>query len=366
MRGSPTVDDLLWRRKVRGRNSAANFGAHQLEALASLEQQLSDPTGKPARNGWRVGLHDGCPLSPLAVERAQRIYLSLLEVGGARRTYAEETILGTLAVTASASSVPFWVSLLELKRARDSFSTQRRAYALAALGMQFALSGGDAPRLALERATHHENGETRALAVEAWVEAARRKARIDAPMLERVLEMASQDPAFPVRFSARRQLVRVGQTIPLDNPGGVYRFEVQLRRDACMVQLDLPSEAYLDQLCSEILKALRWDSDHLWEFRLNGEKRDGRYTWPSEEQIEAASSPWTEALPKGVTAEPREFAPKLGELGLAVGHVFTLLFDFGDHHLFRIKVIGIGPRASGRVEYPRVVSKKGKVPNQYC
>ena len=50
---------------------------------------------------------------------------------------------------------------------------------------------------------------------------------------------------------------------------------------------------------------------------------------------------------------------------MAKGHSFLLLYDYGNHHLFRIKVVGLNPTLVSGAKYPRVVAKKGKAIKQY-
>lgn len=68
---------------------------------------------------------------------------------------------------------------------------------------------------------------------------------------------------------------------------------------------------------------------------------------------------WQETLR---VVRPRDAV--VGELGFRKGHRLVELFDYGDRHIFEIKLTDMLPQASGR-EYPRIVATTGKPPEQY-
>lgn len=49
---------------------------------------------------------------------------------------------------------------------------------------------------------------------------------------------------------------------------------------------------------------------------------------------------------------------------LTAGHEFLYLFDFGDEHLFSVRVVGFGEVKKGE-KYPKLVHADGKAPPQY-
>ena len=167
-------------------------------------------------------------------------------------------------------------------------------------------------------------------------------------VLAELNEIAVSDSAFGPRFQARGVLREAGQPVPLENPDGVYAFKVTLRWAKVSRTIELRAKQTLNDLHFAIQNAFRWDSDHLYTFYMSGEE-DNRYAFacPYEED----RPPWTdEAI--------------IGELGLVKGHSFAYLFDYGDSHVFTIKVEDVRPKAE-RGKYPRVVAKQGEAPEQY-
>ena len=131
--------------------------------------------------------------------------------------------------------------------------------------------------------------------------------------------------------------------MPLDNPDGVYAFKVTLRWAKVSRTIELRAKQTLDDLHFAIQNAFHWDSDHLYSFYMSGEE-DNRYAFacPYEED----RPPWTdEAI--------------IGELGLVKGHSFAYLFDYGDSHVFTIKVADVRPKAE-RWEVPAGCGRAGR------
>jgi hypothetical protein len=139
-----------------------------------------------------------------------------------------------------------------------------------------------------------------------------------------------------------------GYPAPLDNPDGVYAFKVSLARGAASRTIELRSIQTLNNLHFAIQRAFEWDSDHLYTFYMTGEEDD----------LYAFACPYAEDHP------PWADEAVIGELGLVKGHSFGYLFDYGDNHWFTIKVVDIRPQAD-RGEYPRIVDRQGKAPEQY-
>lgn len=115
--------------------------------------------------------------------------------------------------------------------------------------------------------------------------------------------------------------------------------------------IELRAIQTLDDLHNAIQTALGWDNDHLYVFTLGGDNKN------RDETVFMFYSPRTNDDNTADTVV-------LGELGLKVGTIFSYLFDFGDDHLFDVKVIAINKNAEAG-DYPKVVDQKGEAPKQY-
>jgi hypothetical protein len=141
-----------------------------------------------------------------------------------------------------------------------------------------------------------------------------------------------------------------GETVPLDNPDGVYAFKVRFRHDKSMYRtIAVRSDQTLEDLHVAIQRAIKWDDDHLYAFFMNGKLYDERYQF---------ASPWDR------DAEAWVDEALIGELGLTLKHKFLYYFDYGDSHEFEVELIDIQARAE-RGKYPRVIDSKGTAPAQY-
>jgi hypothetical protein len=146
---------------------AAYVRSQMMDALGKLAQFLENPDPKRRMDdvgigpwGWRGGT---LPLDGLA--RAEKLYLNVFQTGGAGNTHVQEGLLSQIAATAEPSSIPFWVALLDLAKPRESFTTKRRTFALAALAY-LAIKRDDPDAYAASRSVaHHDNPQVRRLAV---------------------------------------------------------------------------------------------------------------------------------------------------------------------------------------------------------
>ena len=321
--------------------------------LDKLETYLRHPNKKTGlREAGRVEYVTPGLLSRADVARAEQLYRELCETGGNGSTYAQDGILSLIADSRYPESIPFWLELLDFSRPRDSFTQSRRHWAVAALAY---LGMSDSPEAenALAQAARHANPDVRTLAVYYWgrlyIDTGRKLLR---PTAAAFRQIAVEDPAFTPRFQARQFLRQHKRAVPNDTPGGVYAFQVSFRHAKAFFSrtLELRAEDTLEDLHGAIQRALKWDNDHLYSFFLNNDEHDELYSFscPYEED----RPPWThEAV--------------LGELGLTHRHTFLYLFDYGDHHLFEIKVVDIQSQALSNVSYPRVAESQGEAPPQY-
>ena len=372
------------------------------------------PAGKrhevPHVRGGRWNL--GARLEPRDIALAQDLYRRLVLETGTGKSYTEEALLYLLALALNPSAIPFFVEMLDYAPPRDKLSARRRELSLAALAL-LVYRGDDPTALAaLVDATRHKNPAIRALAVhylrcvfvgvdeiifgEPGEDQPELPAEPDGPLpwwtledmvegvdndqpslmaededidqppepselpelrrpippdiLDRLSQMATDDPAFGPRFMARELLSDAGAAVPLDHPDGIYAFKVKLRGLAGMHRtIAMPSTDTLHDLHMAIQDAIKWDSDHLYSFFLNNKRYDQRYGF---------SSPWDSDSP------PWADEVRIGELGLPLKHKFMYYFDYGDSHEFEVEVVGIEPQAA-LGDYPRVIESQGAAPQQY-
>lgn len=342
----------LWRTDAELKRSFSpqerdRFDAASRAAIDRLEQFLDHPP--PRANFWNVhfgGVPESFGLPKDQVFRAQDLYRRIVAVGGAGNHYAQETLLGLVAATHDPASIPFWLEIVNLARPRESFATQRRTYAVAALAR---LAIGNVPEAvaALRQLACHPRVDIRALAIyylgRAFLEAER---PVPPDLLAQISEIARNDPDSQPRFQARVILQENQMPVPLDNPGGVYTFKVKYKWAKGITRtIELKSEEMLDDLHIAIQQALKWDDDHLYAFFMNGVKWDDRYSFVSPDDDNGPR--WTTEI-------------AIGELGLTPNYKFLYYFDYGDSHEFEIQVVAIDPRAD-RGEYPRVVESEGEI-----
>lgn len=103
----------------------------------------------------------------------------------------------------------------------------------------------------------------------------------------------------------------------------------------------------LDQLAHAILKAFRFDSDHLYCFEFPN--RVGAHITVNAPPMD--DGPWTDAV-------------QVGELPLDVGSAMSYVFDFGDNWRFKVELEEVGP-AKPAMKKPTLLASKGEAPNQY-
>jgi hypothetical protein len=371
MRRDDPLDELEWafldRLMAEHEISPERVAALRAAVRAVLDRITDLLDNPPPRRSWYDipgwGLGGGLGVAAEDVLRAQVLCGRVAEAGGTGSRDLQETLLSLISQAKDPVSIPFWVELLDYVRPRDQFAERRRTYALAGLARLVIRRDDPAALAALRKAMHHSRAEVRALAVHYLGRAvlyvknggqdeAHEEERPPRPVAPDILaelnEIAVSDPAFGPRFQARGVLRDAGQPAPMDHPHGVYAFKVRLRWAKASRTIELRSEQTLDDLHFAIQNAFRWDSDHLYTFYMSGEE-DARY---------AFACPYEEDRPRWTDDAI------IGELGLVKGHQFSYLFDYGDSHMFTIKVEDIRPQA-GPGKYPRVVEEQGEAPEQY-
>lgn len=323
--------------------------------LAELGKELDDAskTGRAPRYGthWSL-LEDFAALPASDLPTAQELYLRVVEQGGPRNAEVQSALLGLVGRAASMESLPFWREMLAMTIPRDQFSKRRRRYAVAALAWTVARRGEKPAFDLLLAALRAPDADVRAMAAE-YLGRALAVAKTKAPKSASIAALtraAADEQATLPRLAARLALKDAGAPVPMDLPGGAYAFKVWRARDSRVYRVvELKAEQDFDDLHRAIQGAFEWGDDHLYVFWLSGKERDGRYELGHSEMDEVRG------YAHGVA---------LGEAGLAKGHTFLYLFDFGENHLFHVKLVGTRANA-GPGRLPRIVESVGAAPPQY-
>jgi hypothetical protein len=111
-------------------------------------------------------------------------------------------------------------------------------------------------------------------------------------------------------------------------------------------RIAIPGRLTLDDLASAILNAVRFDFDHLYQFRY-------RNRFGVEEHVQHPyldDGPWASEV-------------SIGEVPLRVGQTMTFLYDFGDRWEFDVTLEEVDPER--QVRKAVVVEKHGAPPKQY-
>lgn len=122
-----------------------------------------------------------------------------------------------------------------------------------------------------------------------------------------------------------------------------YRYKPEFWRE-----IEIANDQHLSDLHMAIQQALGWDNDHLYSFYM------GKRPYDSATEI---GSP-------GGDSRRQSNKVTIGDLDLHVRQKFLYLFDFGDSHLFDIRVMKINPKAPPGI-FPRIVGQHGDRLVQY-
>jgi hypothetical protein len=125
----------------------------------------------------------------------------------------------------------------------------------------------------------------------------------------------------------------------------------------CWRRLAVPVDCTLDGLADAILRSVRFDDDHLYQFTLQDRiGRALRFDGPNYDE-------WAfDVFSDGIPPMPA-YAFTVGALPLAVGQAMEFLFDFGDEWRFTLVLEGFDEGRS--LKAPKVVESHGKAPAQY-
>ena len=322
--------------------------------LDQLEHMLDNPPPPKRYNlmDVRLSARWGGVLAMEDLSRAQKLYRRVYETGGTGSVYIQEELLELIARTAEATTIPFWLGLLDLNKPRDTFANKRRDLVCSALGL-LMFHDNEVATEALWQSTLHMLHDVRVSAMYAIRQVLIHKRRKpNKAIVQRLTDIATHDFSSAVRYLARLTLRTLSLPVPFDNPGGTYAFKVKIKRIKQLYRtIELRSEQTLSQLLGTILRELAWDWDHLHAFYMNGNERDPRF------EVSGGEGGSTPLLSDEAV---------LGELGLLLKHRFSCNYDFGDNHWFEIEVVGIHTRAEPVMgNYPRVIDSHGDAPEQY-
>ena len=322
-----------------------------LNELAAIEANLSRPPAERKQILANWGEYRG-PLGCDERLRFERAALAVAQGGGSGAHMAEEALLDAIGWAADPESTPFWMSLLEIRRPRDKFAQRRRLVATAALAFLFVRKGCEAGIASLRDCLRNSDPAVRADAAEHLGRACLATGgALPGPVATELGETARSDAAWMPRCVARAVLRAVEKPVPIDRPDAAWRFDVRLAGSASFqCELDVRSDQTLDDLHHAIQDAFDWDCDHLHAFFLDG--KGGRLNLSGSEDEE------DDLLSRFVATA------RMGEISMPVGHRFEYLFDFGDHNVFELRVVGVVPH-DAQARYPRVVAATGRRPRQY-
>ncbi|MBS3098842.1 hypothetical protein J4462_01370 [Candidatus Pacearchaeota archaeon] len=121
-------------------------------------------------------------------------------------------------------------------------------------------------------------------------------------------------------------------------------------------RLELLEEQTLDDLHEAIIyHAFGWDDPHMYAFYMDNK------SYSKNHKMEYASHPEGD----GFTSEKQNSTEtKLKNLKLEKKQKFLFVFDFGDDHMFSIKVKDFSETKEG-TKYPTILEENGKAPEQY-
>lgn len=161
------------------------------------------------------------------------------------------------------------------------------------------------------------------------------------------------ETAFDVAFRSGLPLLQIEKRLfPIERPfvPGYYTLRIALDKD-CYREIQITTEATLDNLDEAIQTVFDFDHDSPYAFFLNG--REDYYSGN------------VYADPRGGEMDGQMPADllKMGELGLSPGREILYVFDFGDRWQFHIKVLSVEAEAD-LGGYYKTLKAVGEAPEQ--
>ncbi len=108
----------------------------------------------------------------------------------------------------------------------------------------------------------------------------------------------------------------------------------------------MPAESTLDDLMYWILRSVKFDSDHGYEFCFR-DRQGRKLSLGSFESLDGYAEDF-----------------EIGSLSLEPGQTLQLIYDFGDNWEFTVKLERIEP-LDGKLKAPAILEKYGQAPEQY-
>ena len=149
-------------------------------------------------------------------------------------------------------------------------------------------------------------------------------------------------PLFQPYFPEWRENLEFPELEPRE---GTFIFRVSLGKVWRLIAM--PADGTLDDLVDWILRSVKFDSDHLYEFTY----RD-------------RLGPTVSAITRRWTKVPGPTRFRSGRCRWSRGRRWNCVYDFGDNWEFTVKLERIEPPGA-KIKAPRILEKHGPAPEQY-
>jgi hypothetical protein len=135
---------------------------------------------------------------------------------------------------------------------------------------------------------------------------------------------------------------------PISSRDGTFVFKVSLN-DIWRV-IAIPARQTVERLADTILKSVKFDDEHLWDFRLEDRLGGNLIITRPYMDREAEAHGADEVL--------------IRDLPLAIGESMSYTYDYGDNWKFDVKLVRVDD-PQPKFKAPRVIGSHGKAPSQY-
>ena len=136
----------------------------------------------------------------------------------------------------------------------------------------------------------------------------------------------------------------------------ILNVEYLCDEDKITRKLELLEDQTLDELHEAIIyRAFGWDDPHMYAFFMDNRP------YSQDRKMEYSSHPEGDWF---TGKKPNSTKTKLKDLKLEKKQKFLFIFDFGDDHMFSIKVQDFSEVKEG-IKYPLILEKNGESPEQY-